>query len=308
MGKIIRYWNRNRKQIIIIIAIIAFIIILLKVVNNILSQTTTPTEEPNISNVVDLQKPTESVITGQDVSESVTEENVGVIKKFIDYCNNSETTKAYELLSNDCKKEFNNDINVFIKNYYTRNFKTKKTYNLELMFSEVGSYTYKTTYYNDDLLATGGKSTNDNFEDYITIINQDGERKLNINGFIKKQEINKEQTINEIQIIIKNKKVYRSYEQYRISIKNNTENTISISDGQNSEDIFLLDKNDTKYVSFLHEIPIYDLSIDSKRTKELDITFNKMYDTYRIIEKMQFNNICLNQEDNTKTTMIIGIQ
>ncbi len=307
MNKIIRYWNRNRKQIIIIIAIIAFIIILLKVVDNILRQTTT-TEETNISNVVDLQKPTESVITGQNVSESVTEENVGAIKKFIDYCNNSETTKAYELLSNDCKEEFNNDINIFIKNYYARNFQTKKTYNLELMFSEVGSYTYKTTYYNDDLLATGGKSTNDNFEDYITIINQDGERKLNINGFIKKQEINKEQTINEIQIIIKNKKVYRSYEQYRISIKNNTENTISISDGQNSEDIFLLDKNDTKYVSFLHEIPIYDLSIDSRRTKELNITFNKMYDTYRTIKKMQFNNICLNQEDNTKTTMIIGIQ
>ena len=93
------------------------------------------------------------------------------------------------------------------------------------MFSEQGSYTYKVTYYEDDLLATGGTTTNKNFEDYITIINQNGERKLNINNFIKKQEINKTQATEAIQITIKNKRVYRSYEQYRILIKNNTKNS-----------------------------------------------------------------------------------
>lgn len=305
MNKIIRYWNQNRKKIIIIIAIIAFIIIMLNVINYMFKQMYNSPENVEL-NIEDRQKPTQSVITGQNVSKDITEENINIIKEFVDYCNNNETEKAYELLSNDCKAEFNNDINTFISNYYKRNFQTKKTYDLELMFSETGSYTYKTIYYDENILATGGATSN-NFEDYLTIINQDGEKKLNINGFIKKQEINQSQTTDGVQITIKNKKVYRDYEQYRISINNNTQNTISISDGQNSEDICLLDKNNVKYVSFLHEIPLYSLSIKPKRTTELDITFNKIYDTYRIMTKMQFSNICLNQENNTKTTITIKI-
>ena len=308
MEKIIRYWNQNRKQIIIVIAIIAFIIIMLRVINNLAKQINSSNNNTNtISKVTDLQKPTESTITGQNVPESVTKENTDIIKPFVDYCNNNQAQKAYELLSNDCKEEFNNNINVFINDYYNRIFKTKKTYNLELLYTEAGSYTYKTTYYEDNLLATGGTGVNNNFEDYITIINQDGERKLNINNFIKNQEINKTQVTNNIEITIKSKKVYRSYEQYKITIKNNNSTTILLSDGKNSEDICLLDKNDTKYVAFLHEIPEYNLLLRAGRTTELNISFNKIYAPTRVIEKIQFGNITLNQETNTKTSITIKI-
>lgn len=308
MEKIIRYWNQNRKQIIIVIAIIAFIIIMLRVINNLAKQINSSNNNTNtISKVTDLQKPTESTITGQNVPESVTKENTDIIKTFVDYCNNNQTQKSYELLSNDCKEEFNNNINVFINDYYNRIFKTKKTYNLELLYTEAGSYTYKITYYEDNLLATGGTGVNNNFEDYITIINQDGERKLNINSFIKNQEINKTQVTNNIEITIKSKKVYRSYEQYKITIKNNNSTTILLSDGKNSEDICLLGKSNTKYVSFLHEIPEYNLSLGAGRTTELNISFNKIYAPTRVIEKIQFGNITLNQETNTKTSITIKI-
>lgn len=308
MNKIIRYWNQNRKQIIIVIAIIAFIIIMLRVINNLAKQTNKSNNNTNsISKVTDLQKPTKSTITGQNVPETVTKENTDIIKTFVDYCNNNQEQKSYELLSNDCKEEFNNNINVFINDYYNRIFKTKKTYNLELLYTEAGSYTYKITYYEDNLLATGGTGANNNFEDYITIINQDGERKLNINNFIKNQEINKTQVTNNIEITIKSKKVYRSYEQYKITIKNNNSTTILLSDGKNSEDICLLDKNDTKYVAFLHEIPEYNLLLRVGRTTELNISFNKIYAPTRVIEKVQFSNITLNQETNTKTSITIKI-
>lgn len=308
MNKIIRYWNQNRKQIIIVIAIIAFIIIMLRVINNLAKQINKSNNNTNsISKVTDLQKPTESTITGQNVSETVTKENTDIIKTFVDYCNNNQTQKSYELLSNDCKEEFNNNINVFINDYYNRIFKTKKTYNLELLYTEAGSYTYKITYYEDNLLATGGTGANNNFEDYITIINQDGERKLNINNFIKNQEINKTQVTNNIEITIKSKKVYRSYEQYKIAIKNSNSAAIILSDGKNSEDICLLDKNDTKYVALLYEIPEYNLSLGAGRTTELNISFNKIYAPTRVIEKMQFGNITINQETNTKTSITIKI-
>ena len=308
MNKIIRYWNQNRKQIIIVIAIIAFIIIMLRVINNLAKQINTSNNSINsTSEVTDLQKPTKSTITGQSVPESTTKENTDIIKDFVNYCNNNQTQKSYELLSNDCKEEFNNNINVFINDYYNRIFQTKKTYNLELLYTESGSYTYKITYYEDNLLATGGTSINDNFEDYITIINQDSERKLNINNFIKKQEINKIQTINNIEITVKSKKVYRSYEQYKIAIKNSNSTSIVLSDGKNNEDICLLDKNDTKYVALLHEIPEYNLSLGAGRTIELNISFNKIYAPTRVIEKIQFGNITINQETNTKISITIKI-
>ena len=311
MIKLLRYWNQNKRKIIITIAVIAFVFIIIQVANQIVKKQNADKNNNNrtntISKVTDLQKPTESTITGQNVSETVTKENTDIIKTFVDYCNNNQAQKSYELLSNDCKEEFNNNINVFINDYYNRIFKTKKTYNLELLYTEAGSYTYKITYYEDNLLATGGTGVNNNFEDYITIINQDGERKLNINSFIKNQEINKTQVTNNIEITIKSKKVYRSYEQYKITIKNNNSTTILLSDGKNSEDICLLDKNDTKYVAFLHEIPEYNLLLRAGRTTELNISFNKIYAPTRVIEKIQFGNITLNQETNTKTSITIKI-
>lgn len=311
MIKLLRYWNQNKRKIIITIAVIAFVFIIIQVANQIVKKQNEDKINNNntntISKVTDLQKPTESTITGQNVPESVTKENTDIIKTFVDYCNNNQAQKSYELLSNDCKEEFNNNINVFINDYYNRIFKTKKTYNLELLYTEAGSYTYKITYYEDNLLATGGTGVNNNFEDYITIINQDGERKLNINSFIKKQEMNKTQVTNNIEITIKSKKVYRSYEQYKVTIKNNNSTTILLSDGKNSEDICLLDKNDTKYVALLYEIPEYNLSLGAGRTTELNISFNKIYAPTRVIEKIQFGNITLNQETNTKTSITIKI-
>ena len=310
MIKLLRYWNQNKRKIIITIAVIAFVFVIIQVANGIVKKQNKEKTNNNtntISKVTDLQKPTKSTITGQNVPETITKENTDIIKNFVDYCNNNQIQKAYELLSDDCKEEFDNNINVFINDYYKRNFQTKKTYNLELLYTEANSYTYKTTYYEDNLLATGGKVTNNNFEDYITIVNQNGERKLNISNFIKKQEINKTQEVDNIQITVKSKKVYRSYETYKVEIKNNNTNTISLSEGKNSEDICLIDKNDTKYVAILHEIPDYNLLLKAHRTTELDITFNKIYNPTRIIEKMQFSNITLNQETNTKTSIKINI-
>lgn len=125
MNKIIRYWNQNRKKIIIIIAIIAFIIIMLNVINYMFKQMYNSPENVEL-NIEDRQKPTQSVITGQNVSKDITEENINIIKEFVDYCNNNEPEKAYELLSNDCKAEFNNNINTFINNYYKKKFPNQK--------------------------------------------------------------------------------------------------------------------------------------------------------------------------------------
>lgn len=302
MNKIIRYWNQNREKIIIVIAIIAFIIILIQIVNNLLKNTTTNNEKnnTNTSKVQDVTKPSESYMTGQKVNETTTKQNTEIIKNFVEYCNNNQTTQVYELLSDDCKNEFQNDVNSFINNYQSKIFRTKKAYNLEFVLSETNSYTYKITYYEDNLLATGGNTTSNNYEDYISIINQNGESRISISSFIKKVDINKNKISNNIEIIVNSKKVYRSYETYNITIKNKTLNTIKLSDGQNSKDICLIDKNDVQYSSFINEIPTHMLELEAGKQITLNIKFNKMYDIYRSIEELQFSNINLGEESNIK--------
>ena len=153
MNKIIRYWNQNRKQIIIVIAIIAFIIILIQVTNSLLKNTNNNNQiNSNTSKIQDVKKPNQSTITGQEVPEQTTEQNTNTIKKFVDYCNNNQIQEAYELLSDEEKKEFANNVNLFANNYCSKIFKTKKTYNLELIAREANAYIYKITYYEDNLL------------------------------------------------------------------------------------------------------------------------------------------------------------
>lgn len=306
MNKIIRYWNQNREKIIIVIAIIAFFIIVIQVINGLLKNKSYSNENINTNKTVDVTKPSRSEITGQELTEKITETNTDLIKNFVTYCNSQEVQKAYDLLSNDCKLEYENDINAFKNNYINKIFDKAKTYKLDLMGSISGTHTYKITYYKEDLLATGGISNN-NIEDYITIIKENNENKINISSFIRKENINKSQSSNGIEIVVNNKKVYRSYEIYNLTIKNNTKNNISISDGINNSDIYLMDKNNTKYTAFVNEIPMYNLSLRNGQQANVEVKFNKIYDIYRNIEKMCFDNIKINDENNQVIKIIVKL-
>lgn len=298
MRNFIRYWNQNRKKIIMIIAIIAFIFIIIRILDNFYKN-----KPNNIStSTVDRTKPIQSVITGQKVSEEKTEENINVIKEFVNYCNNNEYEKAYSLLTEDCKEEFNNDINLFIKNYHSRVFSTKKTYNLELWLTENSMYTYRIRLYEANMLETGKSNLDQNIEDYITITKIDGEDKVNVNGFIKKHNINKSKVMNNIEIVINNKKVYKNYEKYNITIRNKTSNTILISDGKNNKSICLIDKNNVQYSSFLDELSMDSLLLKSGYEKNISIKFNKIYDLYRTIAEIKFKNIILDGEKYLQNT------
>lgn len=307
MKWMIRYWNQNRRQIIIIIAIVVFIFFLIQITNMLLKQ-----EKRNLKEnaKIDNSKPIQSVITGEKVKEEVTDENTKIIDDFIQYCNNKEYEKAFSLLTEECKKEFQNNINVFKTNYYNHIFKTKKTYNIQLWLNVSNTYTYQVKYYEDNLLATGDGNITKNIEDYITIVKENAEKKININGFIRQQIINKSKEMGNIELIINSKKIYKNYETYNITIKNRSQNTILISEGKSEKDICLLDTKHVEYPAFLSEIPLENLSLKPGYEKNINIRFNKMYNLYRPIEKIQLKNIVINAENKEKSTtqnMIIDL-
>lgn len=307
-NRIIRYFNQNRIKVIITIFVIVFIIILIYTVNSILANREPENTQRN-DTIIDSSVPSESVITGETVDTDKTEANTNLIEEFVNYCNNGDYENAYNLLSQDCKDEVFSDIDNFINNYITPIFNTRKIYSLELWYNTSSEYTYRTIYQEDNILSTGVVNSGNNIEDYITVIEDGDNYKLNINGFINKETINKTQDTEGIQITINNRKRYRSYERYSITVTNNTENTIRINDGQNGNDICLVDRNEVEYNSMINEVPISSLELEPGGIRSFDIRFYKIYNLYRTIEGIRFKNIDTNidADDNELINIQIDI-
>lgn len=293
MNRFIRYFNQNKKGIIITVAIIVFVIILLRIINSLLA-----VNNENISRNDVTDKPIKSAITGEKVSEKITDENTKTIQDFIENCNNKQYEEAFNMLTEDCKEEYKNDVNIFKQNYLEKIFKTVKTYEIDLWLVKENEYTYQVTLYDDNLLATGGNDISTNFQDHITIINENGEIKVSINNFIRKEDINKSESINNIEIILNNKKIYEDYEVYNITVKNKTDKTIMIADRKNLDGICIIDERNVEYTSMLNELLQTDLIIKNSEEKNLNIKFNKLYNTYsRQTKKFKIKQIIMDYEN-----------
>ena len=314
MNKLIRYWNQNRWKIIITVLIMAFIIIIIQVINSMLKNIQEPIIQAE-EKVPDLSNPTEFVLDGKEIPQKKAEENANTIKQFVDYCNDGAYQEAYNLLSQECKEEVFQNLDVFIETYIKEIFDTDKSYTLELWFSTTREFTYRITYINDNILSSGTVNIENNKEDYITVVEEEnGEFKLNISNFIYREEINKSQSASNIEITINSSCKFRSYETYSITVKNSSDKTILLSPEKNGNDICLIDTNDAEYDSIINEIPSINLEVIPGAQKTLIIRFYKMYNIYREVDRITFKKIVLdkesyeiNQNDNQTTSITIGI-
>ena len=295
MKKLIRYWNQNRLKIIIIGMIIVFIIIFIQVINGILEKTK---PEPSTDRVVirDTSKPSESVITGEKMEEGVTQANTNVVSDFVEFCNKKDYQSAYNLLSQDCKDTVFITLDNFINNYCNKIKFSNITYELELWYHTGNTYTYRITYFENNMLSTGNINSENNIEDYITIIKENDSNKLNVSSFVDKKNINKTQNSEGIEITINTRIRFKDYESYNITVKNTTNKTILLSEGSNGNDICLVDSNNVEYDSIINEVPLINLEIAPGGQRTMDIRFYKMYNLYRTVEKISFKNIIIDKE------------
>lgn len=297
MNRFIRYFNQNRVKIIIAILIVAFIIILVQAINNILKEMQTE-EEPTEPVIQDSSRPVESVITGEELTEKTTDNNLNIISQFVEFCNNQEYENAYNLLSQDCKDAVYSTLDSFVTNYCNKVFTTNMSYNLELWYNASNAYTYRILYFENNILSTGNINPTNNTEDYITVTESEDGYKLNINNFIERETINKSQNIEgtEITITINDRYIYRNYERYTITVRNNTDKTILLSEGTSGNDICLVDSNGVEYDSIINEVSLANLELTPGVERTLDIRFYKMYNLYRAINSISFKNIILDMD------------
>lgn len=309
MHKLIKFYYDNKFKIWRIIIIIVSVLLIIQLLNYLqknkneknlaemnntianAENNRTDTEEENKTTVSNT-----SLATGEEISEETAKSDETLIRTFINYCNNGEIEKAYEIISNECKKQLYPNIDNFKNNYinYIFNGNQNKTATIE----NWSSGTYKINL-KDDVMATG-KVSMQATQDYMTIVSEDNIRKLNINSFVGTQEINKSNTDNNIEIEVIEKNVYIDYEQYRLKVKNNSGNTVLLDSLKSTKTIYVQDGNNVKYYSYSHEIPESLLKVDNESNGQLTIKFIKSYSPSRPSKSITFSNIILDYNNYLK--------
>lgn len=241
----------------------------------------------------------QSVVGGSIIDDSILEEHITVIENFLNLCNNKEFEKAYELLSTDCKENVFNNYNLFKTAYCDKIFNTSKTYTTENWSGNI--YRIRLV---EDILATGQSSTTGTaIQDWYTIVDEDGEEKLNINNYIGKRKFtDSTSTENDITIKILEKNTYKDYENYTIEVTNNTDNTIYLDDGEDTSTIYIEDSNGVKHEAASSEIIYSTLTLMPGQTKRYTIKFTNTYITNREITSMTFDKVILNYDEYLTNT------
>lgn len=294
MHNLLRYIRMNKSKLIKVALIAAFLIIVLQILNYLAGKNNSIEYSEDYSNIKNETNGTiksdKSAVSGTRVSESEIKEVGNIINTFVDYCNSEEIDKAYELLSQECKDILYNNLDSFRETYYNRIFNNRnRTYTIENWTGNI--YMVKFT---EDLLSTGKAINNSSYTDYITIIDENGEKKLNINSLIGIKEINKEKTENDIKVKVLNSKKYMEYEEYEIEVTNYTNSTILLDTLSDSKGIYIKDNKDNRHYAYKNELSKEDMKVFSKNSKKFKIKFDNPYITGRNIKTLCISNIVLN--------------
>lgn len=299
MNNIIRFWNQNRKGIIAGIIAIVLIVAIIQGLNQMAKETREQKNElPPIEKEEEL--PTQSIIGGGNVSKEIAKGNVALIEEFVQACNNGEISKAYEMLTDECKEVLFKTEDNFKRGYYDIIFKNKRISDIESFLDGGRRYTYQVKLY-DDVLASGNAKNPDAYQDYITIDENAKNGKLNINSFIYQQEINQEKEVDGIKITILTKEIYKDNEKYQIKIENNTNKRILIDTRKQSKSIYLLGNNNVTYNSNIAEIGSVLYEIPAHLYRTYTLRFNKIYSASIGSKAIVFSDIVPDCEEYRKT-------
>ena len=242
--------------------------------------------DKDISNVY---KPTQTIIKGSDISKEQFEEDKNLVNTFLEFCNNGKIEEAYNLVSDECKKEVYPTLEDFKKYYYNDIFDKKRECNLQAWISNSNYTVYKVRYTNS-MLATGTYDETNVYQDYITLNRKNDTEKISIGNFIDSEECNIVAKTDEIQATVVKKRTYISDEEYEIYIKNNSDKTILLDTLETNTKIWLLADN-AKFIPYFNKLYISNLTIEPGEIKRIEIRFMKNLSSSHTSETIQFTNV-----------------
>lgn len=297
MYKLIRFYNQNRKTIFKIILIIVFAFGILQLMNYFTKMKNK--EEIDASNIISTKNEVsselvsdKSLISGGSVSSTKLKNDTEVINEFVNYCNEGDINSAYNLLTDECKEEMFSTVEDFYDIYYLEIFKgERKIHTIENWSGNIYQVRFS-----GDILSTGNINNGETNQDYITIVKDNGENKLNINSYIGRNKANKTTEYKDIKFTITSIETYMDYEVYNISIENNSKNDILLDTNDDTKSVYLLDDRDMEYYFYSNEIIENRLLVKSQFTNELQIKFGNSYSSSRRIERLVFSKFVLDYD------------
>lgn len=304
--KLRSYFNKHTWQIFIGILVLAFFFIILQFLNSIYKE---PEKSPmnQVENIItnNSKNIVENTITNQEqetlVTTEITRDNV--IERFVQYCNNKQMEKAYDLIADECKQLLFPNIEVFKTNYYNIIFTQKRSYSAEEWEKNTGIYRVR---YTNDIMADG-KVADNQYEDYIKIASTTKGIRLNINSFIGTINIGKKAEREGLAIEVIKKDMYMNYETYTIKIRNTASNLVEFTELTNNS-INISDKMGNKYGAYIHELPLEYFTLNAGQERNIVMKFNKVYNNNRVITRMNFESIKVKKEqEEINIAIYIGI-
>ncbi|MCI8412440.1 MAG: hypothetical protein HFJ40_08525 [Clostridia bacterium] len=303
MNNIIRFYNQNRKSIWIILLIIFFLFLILQLINNIVGKKlenesieSEKYKEISISNSTSNTntKSNKSVVTGDNISSDNLKIAKDTINEFMEYCSQNDIEKGYDMLTEECRQEMFNSIDLFNEIYLS---KIPKGKNINCTIDNWINNTYKVKVIGD-ILSIG--KTEEGITDYITIRKVDGSYKLNINSYIGRTAVNKSKTKDNVEIEVLNKDTYMDYDKYRIKIYNKSDSDIFLDTREDMQSMYIQDKSDTKYYSYTHELTDADLTVDKGTSRMISVKYYSSYSSNKKINKVVFSKIIMDYDSGTK--------
>lgn len=273
--KLRKFFKKHKRKIVIILVIwMVIIAVNYYLVNNeiILPETTYEPNEPIMNETGAVPKSMQGPINN-------------LIDEYINYCNNKEYEKAYNLLSTDFKEYVYKDIDSF-KTYVDSVFDTKKIYNIQNYSNVNDVYIYRVRIL-DDIMASGLTGEEELYfhEEKFTIAQEGENLRLSIKGYIGKEKLDYMYEDDYMKINFIEKQSYYSNEKYLVQIRNKTDNIIVLKDGTETEEVFLNLGNQIRTVQNENII------INPSQEIELELEFTRFYDETTPVKGIVFDAI-----------------
>lgn len=227
--------------------------------------------------------------TSKSVSKNVSNPIEEMIEEYVGYCNEAEWPKAFNMLSDTCKEySFENSIENFMDYVYTK-MPTPKNYAIQDYSNDGNTYIYQIKY-TDDMLATGLTNSTYNYTEEKMIFKKqkDGSIEMAVGNFVDYADIKNISENDYLKVDVKNVVKYYSLEAYTVKFTNRTDNTIVISDGQESGEVLLkLTSSDTRNRTDATN----NIVLKPKESKTLTLKFQKFYDNKDDAKSLTFGAI-----------------
>lgn len=307
MLNIVRLYNQNRRIVWLAVIIAIFCIAIISLINKAYQEQSqinmekvvqelaknSESNKEKVSDIVDYKKAAVPLTSGENVHSSVRDEIQGVLEQFIRCITSHQIQEAYSLLTRECKEIEYPSVENFAQSYCSD--VNGKTYDFQLWTSANSTYIYQVKFL-DDLLSSGRDTSKNYLQDYITVIKQNGEYRLNVNKLIKMTQLNRTTESHDIKFTLKKVETYLDYEYYEIEIANDSQKDIILDSREQDNSVYVQNSDGLKIRSLLYENKEEDLRVDSNETKTIKIKFNNTYNGEKAIKCVGFSNVIYDKE------------